>query len=454
MTSPKRAAKTSYRCSGCQHHVPKWVGKCPDCGEWGSLEEVLFAAPLTAFSGAAATPLTRIEGHIAQSRPTGIDELDRVLGGGLVPGGVVLLAGEPGVGKSTLLLEVVHRWAQMHVSNIALYVTGEETAGQVRRRADRTGSVHERIYLAADNDLKNVLAQAETLRPSLLVLDSIQTVTGADGDGVPGGVNQVRATTLAMTSYAKRTGCTVLLVGHVTKEGSIAGPRTLEHLVDVVLNFEGDRYTALRMVRAVKNRFGSTEEVGCFEMSDRGITGLADPSGLFVSNREDKVESQIGTTITATLEGNRAIFAEVQALVAKANGPVPRRTVSGLDYNRAAMILAVLERRCSVKLSDHEVYAATVGGIRITEPAADLAMALSIYSAAQDKPIASGLVAIGEVGLTGELRPVTHLGRRLNAAARLGYTHALVPKKPEEVPSGLRVIVAKTLNEALARCGS
>ncbi|CAM3895909.1 DNA repair protein RadA [Smaragdicoccus niigatensis] len=451
MTNAKRAAKIPYRCAACQHQVPKWLGRCPDCGEWGSIEEVLYAAPLTAFSGAAAAPLTEVDAHIAHSRPTGITELDRVLGGGLVPGAVILLAGEPGVGKSTLLLEVVHKWAVSAPHNVALYVTGEETAGQVRRRADRTNSVHERVYLAADNDLTNVLAQAEVLKPSLLVVDSIQTVTGADVEGVPGGVNQVRSTTLALTGFAKRTGCTVLLVGHVTKEGAIAGPRTLEHLVDVVLNFEGDRYTALRMVRAVKNRFGSTEEVGCFEMSEKGITGISDPSGLFIAHRGGVIADELvsGTAITATLEGNRAMLAEIQALAANPNGPVPRRTVSGLDYNRAAMVLAVLEQRCGIKVGAKEIYAATVGGIKITEPAADLAVAMAISSAVTGTPVPTDLVAIGEVGLTGELRPVVHIEKRLTAAVRLGYKQALVARMPEEIPSGIRVIEAKTLRDAL-----
>lgn len=451
MTKPKSAPKTPYRCGACQHQVPKWLGKCPDCGEWGSIEEVRFAAPLTSFSGAAAAPLTEVDAHIAAARPTGIPELDRVLGGGVVPGAVILLAGEPGVGKSTLLLEVVHRWALAAIHNVALYITGEETAGQVRRRADRTGSVHERVYLAADNNLTNVLAQADILKPSLLVLDSIQTVTPSEVEGVSGGVNQVRSTTLALTAFAKRTGCTVLLVGHVTKEGSIAGPRTLEHLVDVVLNFEGDRYTALRMIRAVKNRFGSTEEVGCFEMSEKGITGISDPSGLFLAHRDGAAgaEPVSGTAVTATLEGNRAMLAEVQALVHNSNGPVPRRTVSGLDYNRSAMILAVLERRCGVTVSSKEVYAATVGGIKITEPAADLALAIAIASAVSGVPVPSDLIAIGEVGLTGELRPVVQTERRLMAAARLGYKQAYVPRMPEEIPSGIRVIEVRTLREAL-----
>ena len=324
-----------------------------------------------------ASPIGAVDVERSRAKPTGIAELDRVLGGGVVPGSVVLLAGEPGVGKSTLLLEVVHRWARRGHGDVALYVTAEESAGQVRLRADRTGAVHESVYLAAESDLATVIGQVQQVRPTLLVVDSVQTMVAAEVDGVVGGVTQVRAITATLTSLAKATGIAVLLVGHVTKDGAVAGPRTLEHIVDVVLHFEGDRHSALRMVRGVKNRFGAADEVGCFELRDDGIAEVTDPSGLFLHHRN---EAAVGTAVTVAMDGKRAMLGEVQALVVETPAPVPRRAVSGLDYNRVAMILAVLETRCKVLLSKKEVYAATVGGMRVTEPVADLAVAVAVSS--------------------------------------------------------------------------
>ncbi len=441
MTKPK----ASYRCSACSHAVAKWVGRCPDCGEWGTVAEARAAAP-SMLPSSPAVPISRVDAVAARARPTGVGELDRVLGGGLVPGSIVLLAGEPGVGKSTLLLEVVHKWARG--GGRALYVTGEESAGQVRRRADRTGAVHDEVYLAAESDLATVIGHVEQVRPTLLVTDSVQTMTAAGADGVVGGVSQVKAVTSALTSLAKSSGVAVLLVGHVTKDGAIAGPRALEHLVDVVLHFEGDRHTPLRMVRGVKNRFGAADEVGCFELHDAGIREVHDPSGLFLHHRADSVP---GTAITVTMDGKRALVGEVQALLAKSQAAMPRRAVSGLDFNRVAMVLAVLDSRCRLGVANHEVYAATVGGMRISEPAADLAVALAVASAALDVPVATGTIALGEVGLAGEVRRVTGLGRRLAEAERLGFTHALVPPDPGPLPAGIRAVPVATLGEALNR---
>lgn len=453
--------KSSYRCSACRHSVSKWVGRCPECGDWGSMDEVqATAAPLTSRAGASAlcsgggamiptTPaaaLTTISSATSQANTTGIDEFDRVLGGGLVPGSVVLLAGEPGVGKSTLLLEVVHRWARSAPDRRALYVTGEESAGQVRLRADRTGAVHERVFLAAESDLATVFGHVEQVKPSLLIVDSVQTMLAADVDGVIGGVTQVRAITSALTTLAKTTGVAVLLVGHVTKEGAVAGPRSLEHLVDVVLNFEGDKHSTLRMIRGVKNRFGASDEVGCFELRETGIVGISDPSGLFLHHRNDAVP---GTAVTVTMDGKRPLLAELQALIVDTAMPSPRRAVSGLDHARVAMILAVLERRCGVKVSKAEVYAATVGGMRTSEPSADLALAAAVASAVRDQPLPAGMVILGEVGLAGEVRRVAGLGRRLAEAARLGFNYAIVPEDAGPIPPGIKVKTVTNVGEAL-----
>jgi DNA repair protein RadA/Sms len=325
-------------------------------------------------------------------------------------------------------------------------VTGEESAGQVRLRADRTGALHDELYIAADSDLAVLLGHVETLNPRLLVVDSVQTLCSAAVDGVAGGVTQVRAVTSALIAVAKEQGLPVLLVGHVTKDGSVAGPKVLEHLVDVVLQFDGERHSALRIVRGVKNRFGPVDEVGCFELCDDGIVQVPDPSGLFCSHRD---VAPPGTAITVTVEGRRPLLAEIQALVAGSALTNPRRAVSGLDSARLAMALAVLQRRCGVGLHDREVFAATVGGMRVTEPAADLALALAVASSARDAVLPAHTVVLGEVGLAGEVRRVGAVGRRLAEAARLGFTNALVPPDPGPVPGGIRVTVVPDLDAAL-----
>ena len=340
-------ARSQYRCSECHHVTAKWVGRCPDCGTWGTVDEV---AVLAAVNGAAtrravaptspAVPISSIDPGNTRHFHTGVSELDRVLGGGLVPGSVTLLAGDPGVGKSTLLLEVAHRWAQE--GRRALYLSGEESAGQIRLRAERTRCTHDEVYLAAESDLQLALGHIEEVRPSLVVVDSVQTMSTTEADGVTGGVTQVRAVTTALTMTAKTSGVAMLLVGHVTKDGAIAGPRSLEHLVDVVLHFEGDRTSALRMVRGVKNRFGAADEVGCFLLHDNGIECVADPSGLFLDQRPKPVS---GTAVTVTLDGKRPLIGEVQALIGSPASGSPRRAVSGIDSSRAAMITAVLEKR-------------------------------------------------------------------------------------------------------------
>jgi DNA repair protein RadA/Sms len=401
------------------------------------------AGPVTA----PARPIAEVELAGARAVPTGIEEFDRVLGGGLVPGAVLLVAGEPGVGKSTLLLEVAHRVAA--TNGPALVVSGEESAGQVRLRAERIGALHERLYLAAETELSAVLAHVEQVAPTLLILDSIQTVRSPAVDGTDGGATQVRAVASALTAVAKSRGMTTILVGHVTKDGAIAGPRTLEHLVDVVISFDGERHSTLRLVRATKNRFGPADEIGCFEIGDAGVVGVPDPSALFVSRRSAPVP---GSCITVTLEGSRPLLAEVQALVASSGGGgSPRRAVSGLDSQRVAMINAVLERRGGVKLADADVFAASVGGVRIAEPAADLALALAIASAARDRALPEGMVALGEVGLSGEIRRVGGTGRRLAEAARHGYRVALVPPDAGAAPPGMRLVEVPDLGTAFQR---
>jgi DNA repair protein RadA/Sms len=348
-------------------------------------------------------------------------ELDRVLGGGLVRGAVILLAGEPGVGKSTLLLEA-GALAAGHAR--VLYVTGEESAAQVRLRADRIGAVSDELYLAAETDFGALLGHVDAVNPELLIVDSVQTISAAGIDGVPGGVTQVREVAAALTALAKQRGLTTVLVGHVTKDGSVAGPRTLEHLVDVVLQFEGDARGQLRMVRALKNRFGPTDEIGCFELGEDGLTGLPDPSGLFLSQRHDPVP---GTCVTVTLEGRRPLLAEVQTLVCETGADLPRRVTSGLDFARVGLVIAVLQQRADIKIGKSDIFAATVGGVRLTEPSVDLALALAIASSLAKISIPADVVAIGEVGLAGEIRRVAGVQRRLAEAARMGFRRAIVP---------------------------
>lgn len=441
-----------HTCSECGYSSPKWLGRCPECGSWGTLQE---EAPVAAAAGpvraaaltttSPATPITKIDAAAAHTVASGIGELDRVLGSGVVPGSVVLMAGEPGVGKSTLLLEVASRWAGL--GRTALYVTAEESAGQVRARAERTGALKESLYLAAESNLDVVFGHVEQLKPSLLIVDSVQTMHAAGVEGVAGGVAQSRAVTAALTTLAKTTNMPVLLVGHVTKDGNVAGPRVLEHLVDVVLNFEGDRQSSLRMLRGIKNRFGATDEVGCFEQTADGIREVPDPSGLFLSHRGKTPD---GSAVTVAMDGVRPILAEVQSLTVDPVNKSPRRVVTGLDFNRVPMVLAVLQARCGERTNDKDAYVATVGGMRVTETATDLAVALATWSSLHEQPLPPKTVVIGEVGLAGELRRVPNLGRRLQEAARLGYERAIVPAGERLRIDGLAIHPAATLGEAIA----
>ncbi len=457
-----------YRCAECGWQTPKWTGRCGECQAWGTVEETavprLVRAGIRAagYAGSAgpgsaagrlgggpvstaAMPIGKVDAAEASARATGLDELDRVLGGGLVPGVVLLLAGEPGVGKSTLLLEA---GALAAAAGPVLYITGEESAAQVRLRADRIGAVHENLYLAAETDLDAVLTHVADVQPRLLIIDSVQTIAAADVDGVPGGITQVREVAAALTAVAKDRSMATILVGHVTKDGSVAGPRTLEHLVDVVLHFEGDRHSRLRMVRAVKNRYGPTDEVGCFDLGEYGLIGLADPSGLFLSRHREPVP---GTCVTVTLEGRRPLLAEVQALVGPSSLEVPRRVTSGLDASRVGMVLAVLQRRAEVKFGKSDIYAATVGGVRLTEPSVDLSVAVALASSVANLSVPHGVVAIGEVGLAGEVRNVAGVPRRVTEAERMGYRKAIVPPGSSAAvgDSGITIIEVEDVRGAL-----
>jgi DNA repair protein RadA/Sms len=457
-----RTVSSQYRCTECAAESLKWLGRCSSCQAWGTVEELSVAAAAAGLGGrgagrarpvvTAAVPITEVTPGAARSWPSGLPEFDRVLGGGLVPGAVVLLAGDPGVGKSTLLLAVAARAAR--AGRRVLVVTGEETAAQVQSRAARIDALAESLYLAAETDLGALVTHVEQVEPSLLVVDSVQTIAAADVDGTPGGVTQVRHVAGVLVAVAKSRGIATLLVGHVTKDGGVAGPRTLEHLVDVVLSVEGERATPLRMVRAVKNRFGPTDEVGCFRLDGDGLTDLPDPSGLFLSRAHGypgrEPTAPPGTCVTVTLEGRRPLVAEVQALVAPPAGAHPRRAVSGLDPSRLAMVLAVIETRLKIKLAENDVYASTVGGVRITEPSADLATALAVISAASQLPLPADLIALGEVGLAGDVRSCQGTPRRLAAAARLGFRRAVVPIGYGTPPESMMVVEAGDLEEVLA----
>ena len=444
-------ARSQYRCSECHHVTAKWVGRCPDCGTWGTVDEV---AVLAAVNGSAtrravapttpAVPISSIDPGATRHHHTGVSELDRVLGGGIVPGSVILLAGDPGVGKSTLLLEVTHRWAE---------AGGGRCICRARSPRARSGcgpNAWAAITTTCTwprNPIYRPRSDTSTRSSRrLVVVDSVQTMSTTEADGVTGGVTQVRAVTTALTMTAKTTGIAIILVGHVTKDGAIAGPRSLEHLVDVVLHFEGDKTSALRMVRGVKNRFGAADEVGCFMLHDNGIECVADPSGLFLDQRPAPVS---GTAVTVSLDGKRPLIGEVQALIAAPTTSSPRRAVSGIDSARAAMIAAVLEKRAHLKVAQCDIYLSTVGGMRLTDPSSDLAVALAIASAYADLPLPTTAIAIGEVGLAGDLRRVSGMERRLAEAARLGFTCAVVPPGVKTVPIGLRAIAADNITAAM-----
>lgn len=455
-SSGKKTSRKSseFRCSECGWATVKWVGRCPECGTWGSVEEVgpeLGQLTQVRSVSKPAQKIADIDSQPAVHRPTGVDEFDRVLGGGLVPGAVILLAGEPGVGKSTLLIDAAARSARSGLK--VLYISGEESAAQVKLRAERIGAISDELYLTSETDLGTALGQVEQIDPDLLIVDSVQTLASVEVSGSAGGVSQVREVASALIGTAKTKGITTIVVGHVTKEGTIAGPRLLEHLVDVVCQFEGEKHSRLRLLRAVKNRYGPTDEVGCFDLTDSGIEGLADPSGLF---RTRTIQPVPGTCLTVTVEGRRPLIAEVQALVTSATTPSPRRSTTGLDSSRVSMLLAILESRAGLALGQTDCFVATVGGVRLTEPAIDLAACLAVASAVAEHPLDQRMIVFGEVGLAGEVRAVQDVNRRIAEAHRLGYQRAIVPASPNgpgKIPEGMDVRTVTSLAEALHLAG-
>jgi DNA repair protein RadA/Sms len=441
-----------YRCTECASSHPKWSGRCISCGAWNSLIEdvegpeeplVSLAAGMSLVAPGEAKPITEIDGSIGQPQATTIPELDRVLGGGIVPGSVTLLGGEPGIGKSTLLMQLLAAWPAR-----TLYVTAEESAQQVRLRAERLGALNENVWLLPEMNLHNIFKAIASVQPNLIVIDSIQTIADPELSSPPGSVVQVRGCAHRLVQEAKRSNIPVVLVGHVTKEGGLAGPRVLEHVVDTVLSFEGERHNALRLLRASKHRFGPTSELGLFEMTDGGMVGVPDASQLFLADRRTGVP---GSVVVPTIEGQRPLLVELQALTNSVSGGAPpRRSAQGVDSGRLALLLAVLERRARISLASHEVYASVVGGVKLAEPGADLGLCLALVSAVVNKPLPADLVVIGEVGLAGEVRQVAQVGRRLAEAARLGFTRAIVPASASAKVDGIRVEGAATLTEALA----
>ena len=443
--------RSIYRCAECGAEGAQWTGRCAGCAAWNTVvEERARPAPASTAPGAAsrALPIGDVESEGWEPRPVGIGELDRVLGGGLVAGSVTLLGGEPGIGKSTLLLQAVSALARNGTT--CLLACAEESAQQVRMRAARLGALEPNLWLVAETDVSAVLAHAATIRPDVLVVDSIQTVFDPELASAPGSVGQVRESAHRLVRAAKDAGRATVLVGHVTKDGALAGPRVLEHVVDTVLSFEGERHHALRLLRAVKHRFGSTSELGLFEMTDDGLIGVPDPGRLFLSDRQAQAP---GSVVVPTLEGHRPLLVELQALVAKSPLATPRRSAQGLDSGRLAMVSAVLEERVGVSLAGADVYALAVGGVRVTEPGADLALALALVSSVTGTALPADLVACGEIGLCGELRQVGQTGRRLAEAARLGFRRAIVPASAPDPPAGFEVLRATTLVDALATSG-
>jgi DNA repair protein RadA/Sms len=446
--------KSSYSCTECGGTSAKWLGKCPHCNAWNTLiETVAPSASGTAknrFASLAPTAavmtLADIEAHDIARVPTGIDELDRVLGGGIVDGGVVLIGGDPGIGKSTLLLQALD--ALQRSGMPTLYVTGEESGAQVALRSRRLGLDHSQVQVMAETQLEKILATLDARKPGICVIDSIQTVYSEQLTSAPGSVAQVRECAAHLTRAAKSGGSAIVLVGHVTKEGARAGQRVLEHMVDTVLYFEGETHSSFRLVRAIKNRFGAVNEIGVFAMTEKGLKGVSNPSAIFLSQHSEPVP---GSCVLVTLEGTRPLLVEIQALVDE-GGPSPRRLSVGLDRDRLAMLLAVLHRHARVACLDQDVFVNAVGGVRIGEPAADLAVLLAITSSLRGKPLPKGFVAFGEVGLAGEVRPAPRGQERLREAAKLGFSVAVVPKAnaPKKPIEGLEIIAVDRVDEAIA----
>lgn len=452
-------AKTRYVCTNCGSVSSRWLGRCPQCGEWNTMtEEAIQPEPPKGThclqrQGAGTKPESLRQIAMEQMRrvETGIGELDRVLGGGIVPGVLILLSGDPGIGKSTIVLQLAA--SVCRTTGTVLYGSGEESAGQIKLRADRLGIDADNLIIQADTSLDAILQEAKKRQPSLLVVDSIQTMYSNDVEGTPGSLAQIRECTSRLMTFAKTMGIPVVVIGHVTKEGAIAGPRMMEHMVDVVLYFEGEKNYQFRILRGIKNRFGSTNETGLFTMGEKGLAELANPSQLLLAER---ASNQAGSAIAAVMDGMRPLLSEVQALTTHSVFPVPRRTASGMDYNRLIILLAVLEKRVGIALGSQDVYINVVGGLKISETAADLAIALAIYSSLRDMSMDSRTIVMGEVGLTGDIRRIPQALRRVKEGAKLGFTTFLIPKgNVEDIPTKdvpqCRIIGVRTLAEAIAQ---
>lgn len=447
--------KTQFQCRSCGGQSPKWQGRCPHCGEWNTLEETIVLPAANgnsrfqswASGQSAVQLLAEVSAVEVQRTPTGMNELDRVLGGGLVDGAVILLGGDPGIGKSTLLLQTIALLAE---EESVLYVSGEESAQQVALRAQRLGIQADRVHLLAEIRVEAISAAIARLSPKVVVIDSIQTMYSDSITSAPGSVSQVRECAAQLTRLAKQQGISMLLVGHVTKDGAIAGPRVLEHMVDTVLYFEGETHSNYRMIRAIKNRFGAANELGVFAMTEKGLKGVSNPSALFLSSYRDDVP---GSCVLVTQEGSRPLLVEIQALVDDAHGFAPKRLTVGLAQERLAMLLAVLNRHAGIACYDQDVFLNAVGGVKITEPAADLAVILAMLSSHRNRPLPEKLIVFGEVGLSGEIRPVPRGQERLREAEKLGFTHAIVPvancpKRAADFP-GLTIIGVNSVQEGV-----
>jgi len=445
--------KTLYVCQQCGSTSPKWVGRCPDCGEWNTMVETVVEAQregpsrLSVALRGRPQSIREIASDGFQRIPVAMGEMERVLGGGIVPGSVILIGGDPGIGKSTLLLQLSA--GQAAAGRSVLYVSGEESPQQVKMRAQRLGMDSGDLYILSETSLQQILEQIEQLKPALAVVDSVQAIYSEDMESAAGSVSQVKECASSLQRLAKALMIPVFLVGHVTKSGMIAGPRVLEHIVDTVLYLEGDQFHAYRLLRAVKNRFGSTNEVGVFSMEENGLAEVANPSEVFLAER---LPSASGSAIAVTMEGTRPILVEIQALASTTSFGLPRRTANGVDLNRLLLLVAVLSKRVGIPLGDQDVFVNVVGGMKINEPAADLAVAVAIASSFRDLPVAADMAMVGEVGLSGELRSVAQTERRLIESARLGFQRCLIPKigmKIRNIPAGLSVLEARTLEDAL-----
>ncbi|HLR30331.1 MAG TPA: DNA repair protein RadA [Paenalcaligenes sp.] len=451
--SLKRKQRSIFVCTECGAQLPRWEGRCPQCGEWNTIEEQQPEPADTdshRFAALAGTSevqnLAQIQAQEVQRRLTGLPELDRALGGGMVAGGVILIGGDPGVGKSTLLLQTVSSMASQWP---VLYVTGEESAQQVALRAQRLALPTEHVHLQAEIRLEHIIATLKERRPEVVIIDSIQTLYSSQLTAAPGSVSQVRECAAQLTRIAKQYGMTMVFIGHVTKDGALAGPRVLEHIVDTVLYFEGDTHSSFRLIRAIKNRFGAINELGVFAMTDKGLRGVNNPSALFLSRHTEQVP---GSCVVATLEGTRPLLVEIQALVDTAHVPNPRRLSVGLESSRLAMLLAVLHRHAGVASFDQDVFINAVGGVRISEPAADLAVLFAIVSSLTDRALPRGLMVFGEVGLAGEIRPAPRGQERLREAAKLGFKQAVIPRAnaPKTAIDGLEIVAVQRVDQAIA----